>query len=176
MVRQLAYIKWMSIGFAMSLASNFLCAQSIERSSMASVGFDGYIGPVHVECNVGQWIVNTAYLNDGVITQGFLQPNIAGYTDVSMTSSTIEIKVYPNPFTDGVWIDCPKCVDGGMVELFTPNGRLIKRVTVDNVLQYLNLSEAPAGVYFLRVIQRMGKIKSQLIIKQNIYSPQISRS
>ena len=84
----------------------------------------------------------------------------AAVTGISVSQNEVEIKLYPNPFTDYIIIDSP--VDITSWTLFDLNGKILKHSVATLQIQVSNL---PAGIYFLKIDSANGII-TRKIIKQ----------
>lgn len=75
---------------------------------------------------------------------------------------TSAIKIYPNPVTEGFFIDGAEYVE--QVKIFNITGRLLK--TFNNVSGYVNINDLTAGTYLTEIILRDGSIVRSRLIKK----------
>ena len=75
-----------------------------------------------------------------------------------------EVKVYPNPATDKLFIELENSYDEMMVEFLTEDGKIVrsKMISQENSLQF-NVSDLSGGTYFLR-LNYHGSIKTIKVI------------
>jgi hypothetical protein len=71
--------------------------------------------------------------------------------------------VYPNPANDFIYIDAQDS-SGMHLSLYNVNG--IQVLEPSNVVQRLDVSGLPAGVYFLRRVEVSGKMTNYRVIKR----------
>jgi len=76
--------------------------------------------------------------------------------DVVLTD-TDKLTIYPNPVSDVVYIT----ENVKSLQLYNINGQLVAQTTA----QQLNVSQLPAGIYFVKIIRTDGSIISKKIIK-----------
>jgi hypothetical protein len=81
----------------------------------------------------------------------FIQSELAG---------TDQVRVFPNPFTDAISIDCNTSKISG-IQLFTDNGQLIWNFVNGEPLSKINLASLKNGIYFLNVVSP----ESQKVVK-----------
>ncbi len=76
-------------------------------------------------------------------------------------------EVYPNPTTGDFAVYMPNfnAETGAEVRLYDLNGRMISEAKTETELVEMNISELPAGVYYLKVNQH-GETHTQKIVKQ----------
>ncbi|MGB4970098.1 MAG: T9SS type A sorting domain-containing protein, partial [Saprospiraceae bacterium] len=78
-----------------------------------------------------------------------------------------QITIYPNPFSDQIFLSNPENEFVNSVRLFSSNGILIKELFVHSNAQNLSLFvDVPAGYYFMQLILKNGKTKVHSLIKQ----------
>jgi 3',5'-cyclic AMP phosphodiesterase CpdA len=71
-----------------------------------------------------------------------------------------KISVFPNPVIDKVTIECPQSAD---IEICNIEGQVLKRVTTNNCLTTLDLSQLSSGIYIVKVRTSMGNAIKKLI-------------
>jgi len=113
---------------------------------------------------------NTAYSNDEVITQGFLQPENFLYLTVEEQDNTF-FRFYPNPVNDGIYIEF-KNECGPKLELSLLNylGQQVKSEAIDIDFKhrlYFPLNDLTPGVYLVRISDlEYNRASSLKLIKQ----------
>ena len=83
--------------------------------------------------------------------------------DLGKLTSTIEIinpaiKLYPNPFSDQLWIDWPDFKTNAEIKIIDAAGRFIHSESILSVKHQLDIQDWKKGLYFYQVIQE-GQIK-----------------
>ena len=83
--------------------------------------------------------------------------------DLGKLTSTIEIinpaiKLYPNPFSDQLWIDWPDFSSNAEIQIIDAAGRLIHQELILSTSQQLDIKDWKNGVYFYQIVQD-GQIK-----------------
>ncbi len=90
------------------------------------------------------------------------QPQVA--LDVEELPSTPASRVYPNPASDGFWLERPAAA--GHVELVDAQGRILRRWDRSAAeLEYLDLGGMPAGWYVVQVHDVLGSERHTLQIQ-----------
>jgi hypothetical protein len=79
---------------------------------------------------------------------------VKNITDVEY-SYTNDMRIYPNPTTDMLFVDGLN--EGDVLKVYTIDGVLVKEQEVVNVNEALNVSDMPQGTYFLHVNQNVVK-------------------
>ncbi|NTW32020.1 MAG: T9SS type A sorting domain-containing protein [Bacteroidetes bacterium] len=76
-----------------------------------------------------------------------------------------QIMIYPNPAFDHVIIDFPAFSKNNktILELFNLNGALLNSIEIKGNLSKLNISELPAGVYFIKVTDNKTVIVKKIV-------------
>ncbi|MBK8486003.1 MAG: S8 family peptidase [Saprospiraceae bacterium] len=78
-----------------------------------------------------------------------------------------QITIYPNPFSDQIFLSNPENEFVNSVRLFSSNGILIKELFIHANAQNLSVFvEVPAGYYFMQLFLKNGKTKVHSLIKQ----------
>ena len=83
--------------------------------------------------------------------------------DLGRLTSTIEIatsslNLYPNPFSNQLWIDWPDFSPDAEIWMLDALGRLIHTESILSANQQLDIDDWKSGVYFYQIVQE-GKIK-----------------
>ncbi|MCB9293175.1 MAG: T9SS type A sorting domain-containing protein [Lewinellaceae bacterium] len=80
-----------------------------------------------------------------------------------------ELTVYPNPTNTGVYLSLEKQIKGPVeLHLMTLSGKLLNRQILETQedTQYIDLSNLPASVYLVLLIDRAGNVWRQKVVKQ----------
>jgi hypothetical protein len=152
-----------SIGFT-DIGTNHLRTQYLTRIYSMNI-FSGYNGEVIEFIGHSSFLFPIVYgMCDASFTAGLLCYNdsLINYHSPSVLSSfcsTIgvdeintvnKIKVYPNPTTDYINIDCDKNLIK-QINLYNIYGRLIVTANESN---FVDLSRLPNGIYFIEIIDK----------------------
>lgn len=91
------------------------------------------------------------------------------FTTTTLASRTFaleQVKVYPNPASNRIFINNTKASMIDQVGVFDMNGKLVKELKVDDdqVNEY-NIGEISSGVYFIKLRSGQAEITKKLIIK-----------
>lgn len=94
------------------------------------------------------------------VTQGalMLRPVMSGGEPVGTTSTTdltdaAAVRIYPNPSRDIIYIEGPEWANDATVEVYGNTGQLLLQQAYSDSV---NISNLPAGVYFVRLQDRQG--------------------
>ncbi len=83
---------------------------------------------------------------------------------VSEMPASAQVRVYPNPSAGEVFFSLPSNGDDTLVlRLFTPDGRLLRRVRRQGPVWQENLGDLPAGLYLWHISGRVGAFSGKLI-------------
>ena len=78
------------------------------------------------------------------------------------------ITINPNPVIDDIIVGFPDCsaFGGGSIQIYSVNGRLIKKLSINSNLTTINISTFPSGMYVVKVIDvKNSKVAIKKIIK-----------
>ncbi|KAA3622826.1 MAG: T9SS C-terminal target domain-containing protein [Bacteroidetes bacterium] len=160
------------IGFLIAFTLN-LNAQSIERQLISSTGHLSQTEHLTVSATAGETVIQTATIEEIILTQGFQQPNENDFVGIwEINDIQIEISIAPNPVTSCIYLtmiaDAPmdiKCsvfrMDGTMV-------MPLKRWEVlGESIQKIDFTPLPAGSYLISLSSPgHKKVQTYKIIKQ----------
>lgn len=127
--------------------STFSFSQTVERNVIASGGQVLSNANIEVSYTIGEVIVTQLNQSQYIITQGFHQPskkmiNAPGVTD---------ILIYPNPTVDEIVIQFPDNVGDYKINVYDEAGRLIKKISSNELQQIVSLKEEAAAAYYFRI-------------------------
>ncbi|MCX7768317.1 MAG: PCMD domain-containing protein [Flavobacteriales bacterium] len=74
-------------------------------------------------------------------------------TGLSESYPLPELRVYPNPATEQIWVEGPAASAGAVLELNDSEGRLVRRLLFSSWPLLLPIESLPAGRYFLRLVE-----------------------
>ncbi len=85
-------------------------------------------------------------------------------TSVSTIPNHDAIKVFPNPLAGGNWqLRVNESLVGGKVELYDANGQLVFQSLITNQQSVIDIHDAAAGVYDLRIVSEHTNSNLKLI-------------
>ncbi len=157
--------------FLFSAGINYCRAQVQQSATVNAAGGSAQLGGNTYEWSVGEMVlVNTVTTSNLVVTQGLLQP-ILNTTDIKHPELTADqLKVYPNPTRDIVFIQPGLAPNTRLTLLvFDISGRAFFRKTLvlktGNEVQALDLGTYAAGNYLLDIVADAGGSTSRNTFK-----------
>jgi hypothetical protein len=125
----------------------FVCCCSFSNAQQL-VPSGGYAVQSDVSVN---WLL-------GGSLSGFPTDNLGSLTKLQseqLMESEIALKIYPMPANDFINIEITPVDTGRLIlELYNNSGvKILNKLVVNQPIMQVNISEMPAGVYYLRVIQ-----------------------
>lgn len=114
----------------------------------------------------GMWAgaVNYGEHYGGMWHRGMTEP-ILKSTPIAAVQATVEtILLYPNPTTDFVTIECESPITN--VDVISPQGIVVKHVTVNFGKCQLSVSNLPGGVYLVRTTMGNGAVVFGRFVKR----------
>ncbi|MEN8116986.1 MAG: T9SS type A sorting domain-containing protein [Bacteroidota bacterium] len=138
-------------------------SQSITTEVFASSGMDFKSDNSSLSWTLGENFIETFEISTGIQTLGFHQ-TFFKTTQVEPQLMDINLRVYPNPFSQHLYIHSTKESDKMHVQIFNSLGEKVfdQKIYQTNSYQ-LNLSELTDGIYYLKIISE--KTKNFKIIK-----------
>ncbi|MCD6013881.1 MAG: Secretion system C-terminal sorting domain [Flavipsychrobacter sp.] len=137
-------------------------AQSLERQVIGSAGVFESTSAGSLSYTVGECVTNTMSASSVILTQGFQQPPFSTVSVKKIIHENTDIKVYPNPVTDVVYVAISPPGNGNFsVVVWDTHGRLLQ---VPAAVEYaknqasitLDLSTYAPGIYLVSVLQNNG--------------------
>jgi 3',5'-cyclic AMP phosphodiesterase CpdA len=98
--------------------------------------------------------VNPSYVTVSVPLRSCLG---TGVNDLNLTP---ELSVYPNPATDHINIECTR---PALIEILGVDGRVVQRLTADNVPVTADISGLKRGIYLIKASSRSGVAIKKLV-------------
>lgn len=128
-------------------------AQSIEPQVVGSVGDHYTSSGAQLSFTAGEVTIETVSASNGIITQGFHQPESSG-VGINEISGKIEMNVFPNPTFDFVTVALKKHSQDYSLALIDAQGKVVHQNTLlkNSATQRIDLSRLAAGTYILRVV------------------------
>ncbi|MEM7660587.1 MAG: T9SS type A sorting domain-containing protein [Bacteroidota bacterium] len=129
--------------------SHTVGAQSLSPEVVAAAGDQFASSTLLLDWTLGELMTET-YEGSPVLTQGFHQPLLQTTSIEELADPLGEIKVYPNPTSDRLFIEKEGAATL-QVMVWDLSGRMLLRQSVSGPLGELDLAHLPAGVYVLRL-------------------------
>lgn len=146
------------------LGAGFINAQS----TLATTGFDAVSAGGSVSYSIGQ-IAYHSYSSSGFsVNEGVQQSyEISTLANNDISAVKEEIRLYPNPVQDLLFIDFGKDIpENSSYQLFDGQGKLAKQGILNQKKNNLDMSMLPQAAYIIRIIQKEKIIKTFKIIKK----------
>lgn len=77
---------------------------------------------------------------------------VVGPTDIDESSVLLGVKLFPNPFTEGVWIDVPVHLNTVKVTLKNMIGQDLRHYNI-NDKEFIQLNDLTTGIYILQIVK-----------------------
>lgn len=119
---------------------------------------------IMISYTIGEPVVNTAFTDSSVITQGFQQSNIS-VIPVNVMENPFGLKVFPNPTKDLITIRLKVKTDNMNYGLYDVDGKLIIQNKIFDQTSQIDMSPYASGIYLLK-IKNNKQINSFKIIKK----------
>lgn len=139
------------------LSAFYVAGQEVSSYVIASAGESKEAGEINISWTLGEIAIETLQddANNLTLTQGFQQ----GYFEITSIdeplSGDYDLKVYPNPARDYIWVDLKsEQIKMVVLELYDLEGRLVQN-TRFNIMEgptRVDLNELSASQYILRVV------------------------
>jgi len=147
-----------TMSFSQQLSPNLVSSQS---------GFDRS-DQLILEWTLGETIIETIASKNTMYSQGFHQPIIE--VDSYLILNDNDLMIFPNPVKNYLNIRMLSNIDSHFdFKIYDSYGRSIKHslegFLIDNTVQ-LDVNDLPSGIYFLRISNTEGDLKSYKFIKR----------
>ena len=129
--------------FFQSLFGGYGYSQAVTPEVLNFSGWNYELHAAIMTLSLGEVAVHTITGKEGIITQGFLQP------EIKPPCSDFKIDYFPNPVVDFITIRdkaCGKLID--TIEIVDMYGKLIMRIRLDNRTDDLRLLSS--GIFIVR--------------------------
>lgn len=139
--------------FAMAFSFFSARGQSASPEVIASSGNHFSSPNAQISWTLGESVIATQSSPNAVLTQGFHQTNLVITALGEDPLNSLKISVFPNPTLDLVNIKREDSKGGLSIKLLSIEGKSLaeKKISQGTNETSLNLTELPAGVYFLRI-------------------------
>ena len=121
---------------------------NLVSSAGASLEFSG-VTSFKMDFSIGEIIINTAFADDFMITQGFHQESI--YLSTIKESINMELTIFPNPTTSSINIDFHDTINSPIkLDIYDASGKQWGITEFINEKTYnMSLEGLAEGIYFL---------------------------
>ena len=139
------------------LSSYTMFSQSFDRSVLASDGATSSIGSVTLDWTLGELATTMLITENGMLTQGFHQPELSVSTLLSYENleAFYQVQVMPNPVSSLLYVNVTSDREEALsVYLLDLNGKVLKKEKIDfpfAPLQF-DMTRYPSGLYVIRVL------------------------
>jgi hypothetical protein len=135
---------------------------------IAAAGGSGSGTDIQLSWTIGEPIIETFTGTSLILTQGFHQSKLNITTIEPISFHTLELKVYPNPFSDQLNINIIKGEWNNLYfRLYTTGGKLLMKNPFQNQVETLNMEPYASGIYFLKVICHTDGLEQTFIVVKN---------
>lgn len=153
------------------LISFFASGQKLEPELISSQGGIIEGEKMNLQWTLGETVIETAFTGNGIVSQGFIQPNSIQVFSVNLFESNVnKFRVSPNPSTSVLNIEnLDADISKAQLLLNDSKGNEISVEIVENGIHIkrLDLSNLQGGLYVLTILDIDGSIESHRIIKVN---------
>jgi len=141
---------------------------SIAQESINATGEDIQGSGGSMSYSIGQVEYRTNSGSNASIAEGVQQPyEISVITGINKARGIkLSVKAYPNPTIDNIVLEINNIDFASLdVQLYDMNGKLLQSQTVKSKRTQIPMENLVSGIYFLKVRQKHGEIKTFKIVK-----------
>lgn len=138
------------------------------QQTIATTGEDASGAGGSTSYTVGQITYNTYSSSAGTINQGVQY----AYEIISLATDDVavekkEIRLYPNPVQDMLYVDFGKeVVKNSSYQLFDTQGKLVKQGNLNQSKNELDMRAIPQSIYIIKIVEDDKNVKTFKIIKK----------
>ncbi|MDY0202191.1 MAG: T9SS type A sorting domain-containing protein [Tenuifilaceae bacterium] len=118
-----------------------------------------------ISWSLGETAVSTLAEGEYIITQGFQQSKLTVTAIDKEPSISINIKAYPNPTNNYVFIEVDGEITNLKYEVYTVNGLNIAEKPFDSNPQNIAFGQLNSGVYLIRIQRDNQTIRTLRVVK-----------
>jgi len=156
----------------MVLVAGLSFGQTLSKGVIAGAGGSNSVSGNSITWILGQVITGTGTSSEGTLSQGFLTGNITVQEITTSVESLYktDINVYPNPTVAEVIVETNFEFNSESGKLFFTildmQGKKLqaREIKADN--EKIDLSDYPAGIYFIKITNEQQSVKTFKIDKQ----------
>lgn len=149
---------------------NNITAQNFNSSSpsitLSGTGFTNLDGSYYAALDGNNFALVSQTENYTIyFSNSDVAPVCQGAKEQDLVSSTMDIKAFPNPFTDQLSLEVYASLKGAVITIVDITGKTLKTFSAnsDNTQTTLNLSELNSGLYFVKIHHKKEIITKQII-------------
>ena len=139
---------------ALLMSSNYINAQTINRSVVSSSGGSAKLDNLNVDWTLGELAILTLRTEDLILTQGFHQPILTA-TTLATELEDLNFNIYPNPTSSTIFIDQDKPITWD-VSIVNQVGLLEQNHRIGSSHSTIDLSNLISGVYLIIIREANG--------------------
>lgn len=140
--------------------TGYLFAQQVISSAGESVSAAGY----DMSWTLGEPVIATLTGTENILTQGFHQTKLI-VTPIFTVSNNFQVKAYPNPATQRVFIEINPDKKTCIFELYDLNGKLLKNQLLLSKINEVNVETLSNGTYILKIFNNKDLVKTFRLVK-----------
>jgi len=144
------YMKKILLLFCVLVVSSYATAQTLSPEVITTSGTSMSNGTTTLDWTLGEPATATLDNSTNLLSQGFHQPSIV-VTAIADAATLNDVKVFPNPTIDVVQIQFTSTQKNTLVELYSIEGKLLEKQTVNSQTVEVKMTTYPAGTYYLRI-------------------------
>jgi hypothetical protein len=144
--------KLLSTAITLIIITSTAFSQSITTEVFASSGTNFNDSGISLSWTLGESFTETYEISSGIQTLGFHQ-TFFKTPQVVPQPTDLDLKVYPNPFSEHLYIKSTTPPDKTHVRIFNSTGDIVfdKKFHTTSTCE-LNLSQLSDGIYYLKII------------------------
>ncbi len=126
---------------------------TVKKSCISTSGGSHINGNVSLTYTVGEVAIQEKTQGNIQLSEGFITPDIYTTTGIEAYGELYGIQIYPNPVQTDLQIKLP-AYQTFEIYLFDLNGKKITGTQTDKTIYSLNLTDLPASIYMLIIVDR----------------------
>jgi len=137
-------------------------AQSIERQTIASSGAESS----QLSWTIGEPVSGTYEQGELILTQGYQQAYYSISQKIEETAINYNIKVYPNPVRENLFINIPPSAHSYNLEMYDVTGnKVYEQKNVSNKAN-IKMNQFATSTYFLKIIENGKLVATYKLIRE----------
>jgi hypothetical protein len=124
---------------------------TIRNSSFDSGGSTSGNGALSVTASIGEVVAKERIVGQLLISEGFIHPQLAGFTTQQKTEKLVGVSVFPNPATEYLQINLPSTGQYD-IKLLDASGKVVLNYqSANQAIVHLNVTQFNSGIYWLTI-------------------------
>jgi len=162
-------IKIMSTKYTLLSTALLLIAHFCSKAQQGTVSSGATVSAAEgsISNAIGQVAFLHAAAHNGSINQGLQQPYMIQQVSVKEPNIDIELKIYPNPTTDVIWIEATPGYAALYCKLTDAAGKILVFSKLQTEKTALSMQAYATGTYFLNILHHHSHIQTFKITKTN---------